>query len=87
MSESSTLLDESVLVDVDVNDPVNTHIIDCPDDKDSAEAWLTEARVFGLEVTALCGHRWIPQSDPMKHPICEPCVEEAQRRVQEANGG
>lgn len=54
-----------------------THIVNCPDDKDNTEAWITEARVFGLEVTALCGHRWVPTRDPIRHPICPECVDAA----------
>lgn len=53
------------------------HLVNCPADKESAEAWLTEARVYGLEVTALCGYRWIPERDPARFPICPACVEAA----------
>lgn len=49
------------------------HIVKRPDDRDSAEAWVTEARVMGLEVEALCGHRWVPGRDPQKYPVCEVC--------------
>lgn len=58
-----------------------THIVDCPDDKDSAQAWVDEARSNGLECTALCGHVWVPQSDPIKHPVCETCLDIAQIRL------
>ncbi|WIA95837.1 DUF3039 domain-containing protein [Curtobacterium sp. MCBA15_004] len=54
-----------------------THIVNCPDDKDNTEAWITEARVFGLELTALCGHRWVPTRDPIRHPTCPECVDAA----------
>lgn len=50
-----------------------THIVKRPPDKVSAEAWVTEARVYFLEVEALCGYRWVPQRDPEKHPMCPAC--------------
>jgi len=59
------------------DDSALTHIVNCPDDKDNTEAWLTEARVFGLEVTALCGYRWVPTRDPQRHPICNACIDAA----------
>lgn len=58
-----------------------THIVDCPDEKDNAQAWVDEARANGLEVTALCGHTWVPESDPVRHPICDTCIEIAQIRL------
>ena len=77
-----TLIDTDL--DVSVLDPDTsqfTHITDCQDDKESAEAWVTEARENGLELTALCGHVWIPKSDPVKHPICPTCIDIAQIRL------
>jgi len=49
------------------------HIVKRPPDRDSAEGWVTEARVLGLEVEALCGHRWVPARNPEKYPVCELC--------------
>lgn len=54
-----------------------THIVNCPDDKESTVAWLAEATVMGLYVTALCGHKWVPVYDPKRFPICHPCIEVA----------
>lgn len=31
--------------------------------------------VFGEEVTALCGKRWVPSRDPEKYPVCPTCLE------------
>jgi hypothetical protein len=28
---------------------------------------------LGQEITALCGHRFIPTRDPEKFPLCEEC--------------
>lgn len=49
------------------------HIVKRPPDRESAEGWVTEARVMGLEVEALCGHRWVPARNPEKYPVCELC--------------
>jgi len=49
------------------------HIVKRPADRESADGWVTEARVLGLEVEALCGHRWIPAKDPEKYPVCQTC--------------
>lgn len=54
-----------------------THIVNCPADKASTVAWLAEAAVEGLEVEALCGHRWVPVRDPRRFPICQACVDAA----------
>ncbi len=64
-------------------DFTRTHIVNCPPDKESTAAWLTEARVFGLEVEALCGYRWIPSKDPQKYDICEACVRVANMIIAE----
>jgi len=34
---------------------------------------LTDAMVFGKEITALCGKRWIPTRDPERFPVCPAC--------------
>jgi hypothetical protein len=31
--------------------------------------------VFGEEVTALCGKRWVPSRDPQRFPVCPTCKE------------
>lgn len=37
--------------------------------------YLTDAYVFGTEVEALCGYRWVPHRDPKKLPVCQKCKE------------
>ncbi len=64
-----------------------THIVNCPDDKESAEAWVTEARVFGLEMEALCGFRWVPTKNPERYPVCPACVDAAGIIVADEIGG
>ena len=81
MTDASTIEEFDLLTTQDHSK--STHIVDCPDDKDSAQAWVDEARAHGLEVTALCGHVWIPESDPIKHPICQTCLDIAQIRLAE----
>lgn len=44
--------------------------------KMSAQAYVLEAAVYGLEVEALCGYRWIPHRDPKVLPVCDKCLEE-----------
>lgn len=83
---SAETLERVVESTVDPEDPTRTHIVNCPPSKESSAAWLTEARIYGLEVEALCGHRWVPSRDPHKHPICDPCVEAANIIVAEVNG-
>lgn len=36
---------------------------------------ITEALVFGGEVTALCGYVWTPTRDPEGRPVCQRCKE------------
>ena len=36
---------------------------------------IVEALVFGLELEALCGKRWVPSADPSRFPICPTCRE------------
>ena len=42
---------------------------------ESALAKVTEARVYGFPVEALCGERFVPQRDPKKLPMCQVCKE------------
>ncbi|HVM00458.1 MAG TPA: DUF3039 domain-containing protein [Egibacteraceae bacterium] len=43
-----------------------------------AAAAVTEARVLGLPVEALCGKRWVPSRDPARFPLCPTCKERAE---------
>lgn len=42
---------------------------------ESAMAKVTEARIYGYPVEALCGERFVPQQDPKKLPMCGTCKE------------
>jgi hypothetical protein len=50
------------------------HIVKGSPEK-TAAAIVTEAIVFGLEVEALCGYRWVPSKDPKSVPPCPKCIE------------
>lgn len=47
------------------------HIIRTPGR--NADAAITEARVMGSEMEALCGKKWVPERDPKKYPVCPEC--------------
>lgn len=33
------------------------------------------ARMLGVEVTALCGHKFVPLHNPEKYPACKACLD------------
>jgi len=74
---TATELDEAILHDVVVDDPHKSHMIYTPDGEWPSEAWIAKARANRLEVEALCGHKFVPDRDPMSHPVCEACIEVA----------
>ena len=43
------------------------------DKNEDAVAKVLEARIYGLTLEALCGHRWVPSRDPKTLPVCEEC--------------
>jgi len=81
MTDSSTIEELDLLTTQDHSKL--THIVDCPDEEDNAQAWVNRAKAEGLELTALCGHKWIPESEPVLHPICQTCMDIAQIRLAE----
>lgn len=50
------------------------HIVKTRKDENAA-AKVLEARIHGLVLEALCGHRWVPSRDPKQLPVCEECKE------------
>jgi hypothetical protein len=70
---TTTTLERPELQRGDGDGEHRTHIVRRPEDRESAEAWVTEARVMGFEVEALCGFTWIPARDPQRYPVCEAC--------------
>ncbi len=61
------------------------HIVRTKPGEDAA-AKILEARINGTPVEALCGHVWVPSRDPMRLPVCEPCLE-VYRMYREFNDG
>ncbi len=60
--------------DTQTGEPKVAHIVRT-EPGESALAKVTEARVFGFPVEALCGERFVPQRDPKKLPMCQVCKE------------
>lgn len=72
---------DDVVPYVEDDDPRrHTHIVN---ETDNLHIWRSGmgaqdivdiARVRGIEVTALCGYKWIPQHNPEKYDVCEACM-------------
>ena len=77
--------DELLVPYEDDDDPnVHTHIVrpgdnghGGADDPMTAQDVVDQARMLGIEVVALCGHRWVPKRNPEKYPPCGACFEMA----------
>ena len=67
-------LDERTEEDLQTGEPKVAHIVRT-DPGESAVAKVTEARIYGFLVEALCGERFVPQRDPKKLPMCQVCKE------------
>lgn len=67
-------LDRRTDEDTRTGEPPVAHIVRT-EPGESAIAKVTEARVFGFPVEALCGERFVPQRDPKKLPMCQACKE------------
>ena len=54
----------------------SAHIVLIPNHlrgKTTAQAIVLEARIYGTEIEALCGHRWVPSQNPLSLPLCTKC--------------
>jgi hypothetical protein len=67
-------LDERTDEDRETGRPHMAHIVKT-EPGESAVAKVTEARIYGFPVEALCGERFVPQRDPTKVPVCQACKE------------
>jgi Protein of unknown function (DUF3039) len=67
-------LDERTDDDLETGKPRVAHIVKT-EPGESAVAKVTEARIYGYPVEALCGERFVPQRDPKKLPMCGACKE------------
>lgn len=52
--------------------PERAHLVGAQGGMSGAAA-VTNAMVFGTEVTALCGYRWVPTRDAEGLKVCEEC--------------
>lgn len=66
--------DQQTDEDVRTGRPKAAHIIKT-EPGESAVAKVTEARIYGTPVEALCGEVFVPQQDPGKLPLCGTCKE------------
>lgn len=67
-------LDERTDERTETGPPKQAHIVKV-EPGESALAKVTEARIYGYPVEALCGERFVPQQDPKKLPMCGICKE------------
>jgi hypothetical protein len=71
---TGVVVDERTDEDLETGKPRVAHIVRT-DPGESAVAKVTEARIYGFPVEALCGERFVPQRDPKKLPLCQVCKE------------
>ena len=60
--------------DLETGRPKVAHIVKT-EPGESAVAKVTEARIYGYPVEALCGEVFVPQRDPSKLAMCGVCKE------------
>ena len=72
--QPDTRLDERTEEDLEIGKPQVAHIVKT-EPGESAVAKVTEARIYGYPVEALCGEVFVPQRDPKKLPLCQTCKE------------
>jgi Protein of unknown function (DUF3039) len=72
--EVDVRVDERTDEDIETGRPKVAHIVKT-DPGESAVAKVTEARIYGFPVEALCGETFVPQRDPKKLPMCQVCKE------------
>lgn len=69
--DSSTSVLDKIDSDINFDEPKIAHIIDKDD--------MMRGYVFGEEVVALCGFRFVPTRDPDKYPMCKECLSVLER--------
>ena len=79
-------LDERTDERTETGPPKAAHIVKT-EPGESAVAKVTEARIYGYPVEALCGERFVPQQDPKKLPLCGVCKEIYDLYRQVSGGG
>lgn len=66
--EPEVVVDETTSLD----DSEVAHIVRT-EPGENAAAKVTEARVLGTPIEALCGYVWIPSKDPQRLHVCSKC--------------
>lgn len=61
--------------ETETESPNQAHIVDRGDDPRPATTIVLEARIYGLPLTALCGHIFVPSRNPEDLPACPKCLE------------
>lgn len=69
---SQSLLDADTIVDLDIDTDDGNH--DLFSHYAEKEA-IIESALTGVPLTALCGKKWLPKNNPLKHPVCPECKE------------
>jgi len=82
----STQTIDKVDIDPITGEPRCTHIVP-GDDKHTGVELVMQARINGTEVTALCGHRWVPQHKAGDFPLCSKCKEIYDKTSEDLNLG
>ena len=47
----------------------------------NATELINTARFHRVEITAMCGHKWIPELNPKSYPVCSACADIAYKRL------
>jgi len=79
-------LDQRTDERTETGSPKAAHIVKT-EPGESAVAKVTEARIYGYPVEALCGERFVPQQDPKRLPLCGICKEIYDLYRQMGDGG
>lgn len=76
--------DEAIIPYEESNDPnLRAHIVNPADNIDfqlqygrveDAQELVNLARMIGVEITALCGYKFVPKHNPDKADACEACI-------------
>jgi hypothetical protein len=86
LTTGGTELDERTDERAETAPPKAAHIVKT-EPGESAVAKVTEARIYGYPVEALCGERFVPQQDPKRLPLCGICKEIYDLYRQAGDGG
>lgn len=69
MTDALLLQEPTPILDDTSNSEKVRHIID----QHKAGNLIADASIFGTQVIAMCGYKFIPTQDPDKFPTCQAC--------------